>query len=91
MTAVCVYCASSTRIAPPYLALAAEVGTALAGRGHVLVTGGGASGLDEQPAISAAISAASAAGSSALGALNLSWRRCTLTPCDAPFGRRDYC
>ena len=41
MTAVCVYCASSTRIAPPYLALAAEVGTALAGRGHVLVTGGG--------------------------------------------------
>jgi uncharacterized protein (TIGR00730 family) len=41
MTAVCVYCASSTRIAAPYLALAAEVGTALAERGHVLVTGGG--------------------------------------------------
>ncbi|HZB51403.1 MAG TPA: TIGR00730 family Rossman fold protein [Mycobacteriales bacterium] len=41
MTAVCVYCASSTRIDPAYLALAAEVGTGLAKRGHVLVTGGG--------------------------------------------------
>jgi len=41
MTAVCVYCSSSTRIAPSYLALAAEVGTELAKRGHVLVTGGG--------------------------------------------------
>jgi uncharacterized protein (TIGR00730 family) len=41
MTAVCVYCASSTRIPPPYLELAAELGTALAERGHVLVTGGG--------------------------------------------------
>lgn len=41
MTAVCVYCASSTRIDPAYLALAAEVGRALAADGHVLVTGGG--------------------------------------------------
>jgi hypothetical protein len=41
MTAVCVYCASSTRIDPAYLALAAEVGTRLAEDGHVLVTGGG--------------------------------------------------
>jgi uncharacterized protein (TIGR00730 family) len=41
MTAVCVYCSSSTRIAEPYLRLAAEVGAELARRGHVLVTGGG--------------------------------------------------
>jgi uncharacterized protein (TIGR00730 family) len=41
VTAVCVYCSSSTRIAAPYLDLAAEVGAELARRGHVLVTGGG--------------------------------------------------
>lgn len=41
MTAVCVYCASSTRIDPGHLELAAAVGAAIAGRGHVLVTGGG--------------------------------------------------
>lgn len=41
MAAVCVFCASSTRIAPPYVALAAEVGTELARRGHTLVSGGG--------------------------------------------------
>ena len=41
MTAVCVYCASSTRICPAYLDLATSVGAELARRGHVLVTGGG--------------------------------------------------
>jgi uncharacterized protein (TIGR00730 family) len=41
LTTVCVYCASSTRIDPTYLTLAAEVGTELARRGHTLVTGGG--------------------------------------------------
>jgi uncharacterized protein (TIGR00730 family) len=41
MAAICVYCASSTRIDPAYVALAAEVGTAIAARGHVLVSGGG--------------------------------------------------
>ncbi|MDQ3664671.1 MAG: TIGR00730 family Rossman fold protein, partial [Actinomycetota bacterium] len=41
MAAICVYCASSTRIDPAYVSLAAEVGTALARRGHVLVSGGG--------------------------------------------------
>ena len=46
MTAVCVYCASSTRIDPAYLALAAEVGTGLAKRGHVLVTGGGPGAME---------------------------------------------
>ena len=39
--AIAVYCASSTRIAPDHLELAAAVGTAVAQRGHVLVTGGG--------------------------------------------------
>lgn len=42
MAAVCVYCASSARIDPSYVALAAEVGTELARRGHDLVSGGGA-------------------------------------------------
>ena len=42
MAAVCVYCASSTRVAASYVALAAEVGTELARRGHRLVSGGGA-------------------------------------------------
>ena len=41
MAAVCVYCASSRRIAPEHLVLAADVGTALARRGHSLVSGGG--------------------------------------------------
>ena len=41
MAAVCVYCASSTRIAREYVDVAAEVGTALALRGHTLVSGGG--------------------------------------------------
>ena len=41
MAAVCVYCASSTLVAEHYVALAAEVGTELARRGHRLVSGGG--------------------------------------------------
>ena len=41
MAAVCVFCASSTRIAPSYVELAARVGTELARRGHSLVSGGG--------------------------------------------------
>ncbi|WP_163549225.1 TIGR00730 family Rossman fold protein [Candidatus Frankia nodulisporulans] len=38
---VCVYCASSTRIDPVHVELAAEVGTRIARRGHTLVSGGG--------------------------------------------------
>lgn len=38
---VCVYCASSQAVAPHYLELAEEVGTALAARGWSLVSGGG--------------------------------------------------
>jgi uncharacterized protein (TIGR00730 family) len=41
VTAICVYCASSTKIDPGYLDLATEVGTELAARGYTLVTGGG--------------------------------------------------
>lgn len=39
--ALCVYCSSSERIDPRYLALAHEVGTEIAGRGWTLVSGGG--------------------------------------------------
>jgi uncharacterized protein (TIGR00730 family) len=38
---ICVFCASSDRIAPDYLELASRVGTAIAARGHDLVSGGG--------------------------------------------------
>jgi uncharacterized protein (TIGR00730 family) len=38
---ICVFCASSDDIAPEYLDLATRVGTAIAARGHDLVSGGG--------------------------------------------------
>lgn len=38
---VCVFCSSSLKIDPRYIDLAAEVGHALAERGHGLVSGGG--------------------------------------------------
>lgn len=41
MARICVFCASSVRIDPGYVELAAEVGAALAARGHDLVSGGG--------------------------------------------------
>lgn len=41
MAAVCVYCASSSRIDPAYVELAHDVGVELARRGHSLVSGGG--------------------------------------------------
>ena len=41
MAAICVYCASSEGIEPRYVELAASFGTALAARGHALVSGGG--------------------------------------------------
>jgi uncharacterized protein (TIGR00730 family) len=41
MAAICVFCASSERIDPRYVALAADVGAELARRGHTLVSGGG--------------------------------------------------
>jgi hypothetical protein len=42
VAAICVFCASSTRIDRAYVELAAEVGAELARRGHSLVSGGGA-------------------------------------------------
>jgi uncharacterized protein (TIGR00730 family) len=41
MARICVFCSSSTSIDPRYLELATQVGTAMAGRGHDLVSGGG--------------------------------------------------
>ncbi|GAB6900920.1 LOG family protein [Kineosporia succinea] len=41
MARICVFCASSLRIDPRYVELAAEVGAAIASRGHDLVSGGG--------------------------------------------------
>ncbi len=41
MAAVCVFCASSTRIDAGHVQLAAELGAELARRGHSLVSGGG--------------------------------------------------
>jgi len=38
---ICVFCSSSERIAPEYIELASRVGTAIAARGHDLVSGGG--------------------------------------------------
>ncbi|MFL6139552.1 MAG: TIGR00730 family Rossman fold protein [Frankiaceae bacterium] len=38
---VCVFCSSSTRIAPRHVELAAEVGREIGRRGHGLVSGGG--------------------------------------------------
>lgn len=41
MAAVCVYCASSSRVPQEYVDVATQVGAALAARGHSLVSGGG--------------------------------------------------
>lgn len=62
--AICVYCASSTRIEPANLELAAAVGTAVAERGHVLVTGGGSVSM-----MGAVAHAARAAGGHTVGVI----------------------
>lgn len=41
MASICVFCSSSDRIDPSYVALAADLGRELARRGHSLVSGGG--------------------------------------------------
>lgn len=43
--AITVYCASSRRVAQPYLEVATELGRLIAARGHTLVYGGGNIGL----------------------------------------------
>jgi uncharacterized protein (TIGR00730 family) len=45
MAAICVFCASSTRIEQRWLDLAYETGKELAARGHTLVSGGGKVGM----------------------------------------------
>ena len=45
MAAVCVFCASSTRIEQRWLDLATDTGKELAARGHTLVSGGGRVGM----------------------------------------------
>lgn len=64
MVAVCVYCASSTRVDPRYIELAAEVGTELARRGHSLVSGGG-----QLSAMGAVATAARAGGARTVGVI----------------------
>lgn len=64
MAAICVYCASSTRVGAPYVELAAQVGTALARRGHTLVSGGGA-----QSMMGAVARAARAGGARTVGVI----------------------
>jgi len=45
VAAVCVFCASSTRLDERWLALARQTGSALAAAGHSLVSGGGRVGM----------------------------------------------
>lgn len=53
---VCVFCASSTRIDPRHVGLAAALGTGLGERGHDLVSGGGS--VSSMGAVAAAVRAA---------------------------------
>lgn len=62
MARICVYCASSNRVAERYLILASQVGAELARRGHALVTGGGRVSM-----MGAVASAARAGGAHTVG------------------------
>ncbi len=62
MAAVCVFCASSSRLDERWLKLAAEVGTAIGRRGHSLVSGGACVGM-----MGALADGARAAGAHTLG------------------------
>jgi uncharacterized protein (TIGR00730 family) len=64
MAAVCVYCASSTRVGAAYVELAAQLGAELARRGHTLVSGGGA-----QSMMGAVARAARAGGARTVGVI----------------------
>ena len=64
MAAVCVYCASARTTPQEYVDLAAEVGTALARRGHSLVSGGG-----DLSCMGAVARAARAGGAHTLGVI----------------------
>jgi uncharacterized protein (TIGR00730 family) len=64
VAAVCVFCGSSTTLAPEFLELAAALGTELARRGHTLVSGGGRVGM-----MGAVTAAARAAGGRTVGVI----------------------
>jgi uncharacterized protein (TIGR00730 family) len=64
VAAVCVFCASSVSLAPAWIDLAAAVGTEIARRGHVLVSGGGRVGM-----MGAVAAAARAAGGHTVGVM----------------------
>lgn len=64
MAAVCVYCASARTTPDRYVQLAADVGTALARRGHSLVSGGG-----DLACMGAVARAARAGGAHTLGVI----------------------
>lgn len=64
MAAVCVFCSSSSHIAPQNVALAAEVGRLIGERGHRLVSGGGRVSM-----MGAVARAARAAGAHTLGVI----------------------
>ena len=64
MAAVAVYCSASERIDPAFPALAAQVGSLLAKRGHSLVSGGGAVSM-----MGAVARAARAGGAHTLGVI----------------------
>ena len=64
MAAICVFCASSRTLDKRWLALAREVGTELAARGHRLVSGGGCVGM-----MGAVAQAARAGGAHTLGVI----------------------
>lgn len=82
---VAVYCASSQRVDPKYLEVAAETGRLIAESGLTLVCGGGAMGL-----MAAAIEGCVAAGGNAVGVLphfmiEKKWNHAQLTECiDTP-------
>jgi len=64
VAAICVFCASSTRIDRGYVELASEVGAVLARRGHSLVSGGG-----DLSCMGAVARAARAGGAHTLGVI----------------------
>jgi uncharacterized protein (TIGR00730 family) len=64
MAAICVFCASSSRLDGRWTALATEVGTAIGRRGHTLVSGGARVGMMGALAVGAR-----AAGAHTLGVI----------------------
>jgi hypothetical protein len=85
---ICVFCASAARISSGHLDLAAEVGTELASRGHVLVSGGGS-----VSAMGAVAGAARAGGARTIGVIpeGLADTEVTDYACDELLVTADMC